>query len=129
MRLLIDENLSPALVDHLADKGIFAQHAAHVGFGGLSDPEVWRRAFERDQVVVTTNARDFLQLADGVDLHPGLIVIRRSGLTRDEQWQHLAPVVDRILETGEKLINRTVEVWGVDAFEIRDLPPAERPKT
>ena len=39
----------------------------------------------RGFAVVTTNARDFIELLD-VDVHPGLIVLRESGLSREEQW-------------------------------------------
>jgi len=35
--------------------------------------------------VLTINARDFIELLD-VAVHPGLIVLRESGLSRDEQW-------------------------------------------
>ncbi len=58
MNVLLDENLSPRLVQLLAAKGIAAQHVAHVGLSGASDPEVWRYAYEHDQVVVTINATD-----------------------------------------------------------------------
>lgn len=122
MQLLIDENLSPRLVHLLAAKGLFAQHVAHVGLAGRSDPAIWRHAFEQDQIVVTNNAADYITLASGIDLHPGLIVIREGGLTRDQQWQWLEPVVDHLLRAGETLINGIVEVWGIGHFETRDLP-------
>ncbi len=85
MRLLIDEHLSPKLVDNLARKGVFAQHVAYVGLGGHPDRAVWRYVFSVDATVVMTNARDFLALAAGSDVHPGLIPGRESGLTREEQ--------------------------------------------
>ena len=84
---------------------MYAQHVAHVGLAGATDPQVWRYAFAHDFAVVTMNARDFLTLAAGVTLHPGLIVLRESGLTRDEQWARLAPVVDRLLERDVPLVN------------------------
>ena len=58
MKLLIDEQLSPTLVDRLAKKGIFAQHVAHMGLSGESDPTVWRYAYENDQITVTMNVGD-----------------------------------------------------------------------
>lgn len=122
IRLLIDEQLSPRLVQWLAERGIFAQHVVHVGRAGMSDPDLWRQAFVADQIVVTTNARDFLTLAAGVELHPGLIVLRRSGLTRNEQWRQLVPVIDHLLVTGDDLVNQVIEVWDVDDFEQYPLP-------
>ena len=123
IRLLIDEHLSPRLIKWLAERGIHAQHVAHVGLAGAADPEVWRYAFAHDFAVVTMNARDFLPLATDVPLHPGLIVLRESGLTRDEQWVRLSAVVDHLLEMNEPLGNRVIEVWGVDQLDVRDLPP------
>ena len=123
IRLLIDEHLSPRLALRLSERGIPAQHVAHVGLAGATDPEVWRYAFAHDFAVVTMNARDFLRLAADVPLHPGLIVLRESGLTRDEQWARLAPIVDHLLAADEHLVNRVIEVWGIDQFEVRDLPP------
>ena len=122
MRLLIDEHLSPRLVDRLARKGVFAQHIAHIGLAGRPDPVVWRHALCSDATVVTTNAKDFLALVAGADLHPGIILIRESGLTREEQWRRLEPVVDHLLATGCDLTNRVVEDWDVGRFDIRDLP-------
>jgi len=123
MRLLIDEQLSPTLVDRLAKEGIFAQHVAHIGLGGKPDPTIWRHASENDQIVVTMNAGDFLALAAGIELHPGLIVLRESGLTREEQWARREPVVNYIKEAGVSLVNQVVEVHGPNEFELREIPP------
>lgn len=97
MNILLDENLSPRLVQLLAAKGIPAEHVAHVGLSGASDPEVWRYAYEHDQVVVTINASDFLVLAGSVELHAGLIVLRSRGPSRDEQWEWVEPVIDAVI--------------------------------
>jgi predicted nuclease of predicted toxin-antitoxin system len=58
----------------------------HVGLSGATDPAVWRYAYENDLTVITTNAKDFMPLLN-VELHPGLIVLRESGLSREEQWE------------------------------------------
>ncbi|MGZ4815142.1 MAG: DUF5615 family PIN-like protein, partial [Terriglobales bacterium] len=65
--------------------GVYAQSVPHVGLTGRKDSDVWRFALKHDFVVVTTNARDFIPFLD-VEVHPGLIVLRESGLTRQEQW-------------------------------------------
>lgn len=97
MKLLIDENLSPALVQRLAGAGVPAVHVAHCGLSGATDPAVWRYAFDHDLVVVTSNAGDFMRLAEGVELHPGLIVLRAGHLTREDQWAWLEPVAHRLV--------------------------------
>lgn len=75
--------------------------------------------------VVTINAADFLTLAADVELHPGLIVLRQSGLTADEQWAHLEPVIDAIMRGPDDpptLINEVVEITGTARFRRYALP-------
>lgn len=126
MKLLIDEHLSPRLVEWCADrKGLYAASVPHVGLGGCSDRAVWRYAFEHDFVVVTTNARDFLELLD-VELHPGLIVLRESGLSRAEQWERLVTTIDHILgqpDPAAYMVNRVVEVVSAEELRVYEVPP------
>jgi predicted nuclease of predicted toxin-antitoxin system len=123
MRLLLDEHISPALVARLARAGVYAQSVPHAGLAGRADREIWRYAFDHGFAVVTTNARDFVQLIE-VDVHPGLIVLRESGLSRDEQWDRLQPVVEAAKDSGDEdfLLNKLIEITGIKQFEVRDLP-------
>lgn len=125
MRLLLDEHISPTLVARLAALGVYAAAVPHVGLSGESDASIWRYALENDFVVVTTNARDFIELLD-VEIHPGLIVLRESGLSREEQWSRIEPVVRHLLGLNDPdiLMNRLVEIWAVNSFRIREIPPA-----
>jgi predicted nuclease of predicted toxin-antitoxin system len=125
LNLLLDENLSPRLIPRLTALGIFAQHNAYLGLSGKSDSEIWLYALEHDQIVVTINAKDFLNLAAGSEVHPGLIILRGSGLSMDEQWTRLEPVIMIVREAenqGRDLINRVIEVFSPDHRAIRDLP-------
>jgi predicted nuclease of predicted toxin-antitoxin system len=123
IRLLLDENISPALVQRLADVGVYAQSVPHVGLSGRLDHEIWKYAFDHDFAVVTTNARDFIPLLD-VEVHPGLIVLRESGLTRDEQWDRIKSVIEHVRESEDSdyLVNKLIEVSGVRRLEIREIP-------
>jgi predicted nuclease of predicted toxin-antitoxin system len=125
LNLLLDENLSPRLIPRLTALGIFAQHVAHVGLSGKLDSEIWLYAFEHDQIVVTINAKDFLNLAAGSHVHLGLIILRESGLRMEEQWTRLEPaimIVREEINQGRNLINRVIEVFSPDHRVIRDLP-------
>jgi predicted nuclease of predicted toxin-antitoxin system len=123
VNLLIDENLSPRLVQLLAAKGVTAAHVAHLGLAGATDPEVWRYAFDHDQVVLTVNAADFLYLASTVALHPGLVILRAGvGLSRDEQWGWVEPAIDWLIDSGEPLVNKAVIVTGKGRFACVALP-------
>src|ERR1700685_2436979 len=124
MRLLLDEHISPALVARLAEVGIYAQSVPHVGLAGRADHEIWQYALDHDFAVVTTNARDFIELLD-VDVHPGLIVLRESGLSREEKGRRIQPVVEHVKNSGDKSSCSTsfIEIAGTGRFETREIPP------
>jgi predicted nuclease of predicted toxin-antitoxin system len=125
LKILLDENLSPRLVERLAERGVYARHVAHLGRAGLSDAALFRYATEGDFVVATINAADFLTLAAGVEMHPGLIVLRVSGLTWREQWAFLEPAIRRCLNDearGRTLVNTVIEVIGSGKLRQYELP-------
>lgn len=70
------------------------------------------------------NARDFIRLLE-MDIHPGLIVLRESGLTREEQWARVLPLIEFVRKSGDAdfLINKLVEVFAPGRWEIREIPP------
>lgn len=78
-KLLLDEHISPFLTRNLAQLGIFAQAVVYVGLSGETDSTVWAFAARHEMAIVTTNADDFLELADDVEVHSGLILLRESG--------------------------------------------------
>ena len=123
IRLLLDEHMSPWLVGRLADMGVYAQSVPHVGLAGWTDRDLWKYALDHDFAVVTTNARHFIELLD-VDVHPGLIVLRQSGLSRAEQWDCIRPVVEYLQGSVDRdpLLNKLIEVTGVGQFEVRNIP-------
>jgi predicted nuclease of predicted toxin-antitoxin system len=117
---LLDEHISPSLVGKLALMGVFAQSVPHAGLAGRDDHEIWKYALD---AVVTTNARDFIELLD-VEVHPGLIVFREGGLTRGQQWDRIRPVIEHVNASGDQyfLLNKLIEVAGAGQFEVRDIP-------
>ena len=126
-RALIDENLSPTLVERLAQRGIFAQHVAHLGMAGTSDNELWKRALEVDAFVITHNPQDFIDLATKSELHAGLVLIREGGLDPDEQWARVAAALDFLrAQDVDDLLNRVVDVRAVDDIEVLAIPRDER---
>jgi len=122
MHLLLDEHISPRLILQLSKRHVFAQCVPHIGLSGRTDPEIWRYAYRHDQVVVTANARDCLTLAVGSEVHAGLIVLRAQGLTADQQWRWLEPVIDHVMAESIDLLNHVVEISGVGQFTIRPIP-------
>jgi predicted nuclease of predicted toxin-antitoxin system len=95
----------------------------HVGLSGASDPAVWRYAYENDLTIITTNAKDFLALLD-VEVHPGLIVLRESGLSRQEQWERIEPVLWHLLKLNDHdfMLNKVIEIEAPHRFSTREVP-------
>jgi len=109
MKFLIDENLSPDVVRFFADRGVFAQHVAHIGLVGATDATVWQYAFDHDQTVVTVNGADYAELARSSDLHAGLVIILEGGLSRAAQCELLLSVLDELGDDPD-LVNQVIEV-------------------
>jgi predicted nuclease of predicted toxin-antitoxin system len=106
----------------LADIDVYSQSVPHVGLAGRPDHVVWQYAPDHDFAVVTTNARDFIELLDA-PVHPGLIVLRESGLSRQEQWEWLRFVIEQVKKSGDEdfLLNKLIEVSGVGRFNVREI--------
>jgi predicted nuclease of predicted toxin-antitoxin system len=127
VKLLIDEDLSSLLAARCAEKGIYAVAVVHVGLSSRKDRAVWRYAFENDFIVVTINARDFVNLIED-EVHPGLIILREGDLSRDTQWSRLELALDHILKHADPagyMINRVVEVGSAKGIRVREIPPGK----
>jgi len=70
--------------------------------------------------VVTANARDFIELLDA-PVHPGLIVFRESGLSRQEQWERLITVVEHVNKSGDEDF-LLIEIAGIRQFTVSEIP-------
>ncbi|MEK6752499.1 MAG: DUF5615 family PIN-like protein, partial [Chloroflexota bacterium] len=54
--LLFDQNLSPRLVEHLADIYPDSIHVFSLGLGDAMDIEIWQYAHDNDYMIVTKDA-------------------------------------------------------------------------
>ena len=109
----------------MASLACYALAVLYVGLSVANDRAVWRYAYENDLTVITTNAKDFLALLN-VEVHPGLIVLRESGLSRQEQWERIEPVLRYLLKRNDPnfMLNKVIEVRAPDRFSTRELPPS-----
>ena len=81
--LLFDENLSPRLIDYLADIYPGSIHVSSIGFGSAFDKAVWEYARQNDYMIVTKDA-DFSELSLLLSFPPKIIWIRQGNCsTRD----------------------------------------------
>lgn len=117
MKLWVDEDLSPSLVDVAHRTGLDATCNRDRGLLGRSDAEVLQHCMDEDRTLVTNNYGDFRRLCETHSVHPGLIVLPTP--SRDAQQQlpgiALAHIERRAklsggADPGEFMINRVVEV-------------------
>jgi len=125
VRLLLDENISPAVAVALCKGGIDTAHVRDRGMNGATDTEVLAKAYEEDRVLVTANVGDFEKLARAQELHAGIILVEDGALLRDEQElvvRRAASLLAAEQGAGFDLVNRVMRI-GLDAdATIEELP-------
>ena len=78
VKLLLDENISPAAAAALAADGVDAWHARDRGLTGATDQELLDRAYGEDRILVTLNVGDFEGLVHERELHAGVVLTSRT---------------------------------------------------
>jgi predicted nuclease of predicted toxin-antitoxin system len=94
------------------------------GTGGCSErqtPKCLSVPTREDRLLVTLNVDDFVRLVRARDLHAGIVLIERSGLTREEQLDVVRRALALIiveLEAGRDMVNRVLWIdLSVHSFE------------
>ena len=83
MKLLLDQNLSPRLCDHLADFGITIVHVRSFGLEAADDARIWDHAAQHEFMIITKDA-DFNNRAFLFGPLPKVVWIQRGNCsTRD----------------------------------------------
>jgi predicted nuclease of predicted toxin-antitoxin system len=77
MKLLLDQNLSPRLVQKLADLYPVSIHVTAVGLDSALDKDVWQYARQNQLIIVSKDA-DFNELSLVWGTPPKVIWIRRG---------------------------------------------------
>jgi predicted nuclease of predicted toxin-antitoxin system len=123
VKLLLDENLSPAVV--LVAAGIDAYHVRDRGILGATDAELLERAYQEDRVLVTSNVSDFEKLATAREIHAGIVLIERAGLLRDEQIELVKEIAAALVKHGA-LLSEVLRVTrdGAMTFEPSRASPS-----
>jgi predicted nuclease of predicted toxin-antitoxin system len=115
MRFLIDECLSPALVQIVIDAGFECTCVRDRGLLGATDPKLMKFLLQEDFTLVTENATDFRALFGTAELHAGLVCLGASPMNLEAQRELLQIALEAL---GDDLVNQVLEVTKDDAGEI-----------
>ena len=107
-RFLIDENLSPALVEPARNRGFEAMHVDHLGLRTETDWDLLNVISSQDRVLVTNNAIEFRGRYRDVELHPGVVFLLPA-VRRPEQVRLFEAALDHI-QSRPDMVNRALDV-------------------
>jgi predicted nuclease of predicted toxin-antitoxin system len=135
LKLLIDECLSPELVQMAAETGhLESTCVRNRGWQGTKDWDLIRLVIDHDYTLVTHNARDFRghgKPAPGglhaqQDLHAGLICLNSVHTMDLDRQRDLFQLVLDELEHRDDLVNQALEVFehedGCVTLQVYDIP-------
>ncbi len=106
MKLLFDENLSPELVEALADIYRDSQHVHDRGLGASDDRDVWEYAKSFGFVIVTKDV-DFYERSMRVGAPPKVIWMRLGNCTTvavEMLLRNSEPAMIRFAGSGESCL-------------------------
>lgn len=120
MRFLLDQNISPLLVDLLGDSGHEAVHVRSLGRSGASDEELFELAAREGWVIISgdTDFGDLLARTNAAA--PSFILLRRQAGRRARQIAAL--VLDNLAAVVEDLDRGAIVVFDEDRIRVRSLP-------
>ncbi len=107
-RFLIDENLSPGLVEPARKRGFEAMHVNHLGLRTQTDWDLLKVIAEQDWVLVTNNAIEFRGRYRNTGLHPGVVFLLPA-VRRAEQICLFEAALDYVGTDGD-IVNRAIDV-------------------
>ncbi|MBW4693911.1 MAG: DUF5615 family PIN-like protein [Lyngbya sp. HA4199-MV5] len=100
MKLLFDHNLSPRLVNLLADLYPHSQHVFLVGMEQTNDQQIWDYAAKNDFTIVTRDS-DYNDLSLIRGFPPKVIWVRRGNCSTQ--------AIEQILRSATAIIQRLAE--------------------
>jgi predicted nuclease of predicted toxin-antitoxin system len=120
MRLLLDNNLSPRLVELLGPAGWDVVHVGALGLRAASDKIVLRTAHDDARILVSADTDFGALLAASHEAGPSVVLVRRVADRRAEDLARILLVNLPPLE--DDLRQGCIVVIGEDSLRIRPLP-------
>lgn len=120
MRLLLDENLSPALARFLIEAGYDVVHIRDRGLTSASDEVVLALAVTEERVLISADTDFGMLLARSGAHKPSVVLIRRAVGRRAAKQARL--LIDNLPVVQDDLDDGSVVVLGEQTVRIRRLP-------
>lgn len=120
MRFLIDNNLSPKLIDLLAQAGHDAVHVRDLGLAAATDEVVLDRARSEARVLISADTDFGTLLARTGATSPSFLLIRRATNRRAAQQAGL--IMANLGQVADDLDGGAIVVLGESTLRIRRLP-------
>ncbi|HEX6039565.1 DUF5615 family PIN-like protein [Longimicrobium sp.] len=122
IQFLVDECLSPGLLDVAREHGFNAYHVTQRGWGSDSDPQLLGRILAEDLTFVTNNWKDFRPMISRTDVHPGVVAILPN-VRRERQMALFAAALAEICGAALDMVNTVLEVGAEGTVTRYALPP------
>ncbi len=106
-RFLVDENLSPRLVEPARARGHVAMHVNHLGLRTEKDWDLLKIVENDDWVLVTNNAIEFRGRYRRIEVHPGVAFLVPS-VRGPDQVRLFEAVLDHVRLLPD-LVNRAID--------------------
>ncbi len=120
MKLLVDANLSPSVIDTLLGAGFDAIHVSEVGLLRAADREIFDWAAQNHYVIITADS-DFAMLLALSSAHsPSVVQLRGVAELRSDVHGRL--LVENLGALEAPLSAGAVVSLSQDRIRIRDLP-------
>jgi predicted nuclease of predicted toxin-antitoxin system len=120
MRFPLDMNLSPELANWFRSEGHDAIHVFDIGFGSLSDAEIFTRAAAENRVVVSLDL-DFGEIAGlAGEARTGVVLLRLRQARRSHVQQRLGVAISR---ASEALRSGAIVIVEDTRIRVRRMPP------
>jgi predicted nuclease of predicted toxin-antitoxin system len=108
VRILVDQNLNPSLVDQLTSAGHDAQHVGAIGMARASDPAIFEWCRSNGAVLVTADKKLTKFLAAERAADPTVVIVRGYVLDDDSMASDL---LDGLLLIEETVTSRGPAVF------------------
>lgn len=120
MRFLLDANLSPRLVAGLVEAGYAVRHVDEIGLLGASDVEIFDRAAEDRDVVITADSDFSMLLAARGSVGPSVVLLRQVA---ELQWpEHQRLLIENLPAVLADLQAGAVVSLSPTRLAVRSLP-------